>query len=302
MSGNERCLFVTGAARSGTHLLATLVHEATGCTYLGEVNDFWRSTAPRLRHDMIPTGDAIPAVADRFFRTFGSLASAEGDAAWLLDKTAANSLRLPFLYRLFPDACFVHIIRDGRDVAISVRRKYQGDTRKITKMAEPGQASRPRPSVGAGLAQLRGKLATGLSPRRVLTEPRRYLAAGLRMLGVSARHPWGPAVPGLEAMIRSHSTLEVAAYQWRCCVEHALSFHAAYPQATYVEIRYEQLLADPEAALAPLWALLKIRTPVSALRTEVVAGGQTHADILSDAEREQISGMAGWTLAKLQYH
>ncbi|MEM7133556.1 MAG: sulfotransferase [Chloroflexota bacterium] len=39
-----------------------------------------------------------------------------------LHKNTANSLRVPYLYSIFPDAKFIHIVRDGRAVALSLTK------------------------------------------------------------------------------------------------------------------------------------------------------------------------------------
>lgn len=44
-----------------------------------------------------------------------------GKSRWA-DKTPENIIAVPFLYRLFPNAKFVHIFRDGRDVALSTQK------------------------------------------------------------------------------------------------------------------------------------------------------------------------------------
>lgn len=44
----------------------------------------------------------------------------------LVVKTNANSLRIPFLKKLFPDSKFIHIIRDGRDVICSLMNAPSG--------------------------------------------------------------------------------------------------------------------------------------------------------------------------------
>jgi len=64
----------------------------------------------RLRPGM-PLGQAIGAVYDAY-------AARQGKSRWG-DKTPMYMQRLPLLERLFPDARYVHLIRDGRDTAVS---------------------------------------------------------------------------------------------------------------------------------------------------------------------------------------
>jgi hypothetical protein len=66
--------------------------------------------ARRLRPGMT-TGAAIAAV-------FETYANGHGKARWG-DKTPLYMQYLPLLERLFPDARFVHLVRDGRDAALS---------------------------------------------------------------------------------------------------------------------------------------------------------------------------------------
>jgi hypothetical protein len=64
----------------------------------------------RLRPGM-PLGDAIGAVYETY-------AAIHGKHRWG-DKTPMYMQRLPLIERLFPDARYVHLIRDGRDTAVS---------------------------------------------------------------------------------------------------------------------------------------------------------------------------------------
>lgn len=68
------------------------------------------SVAARLA-DGMPPGAAIGAV-------FATYAAAQGKARWG-DKTPLYMQYLPVLERLFPDARYVHLVRDGRDAALS---------------------------------------------------------------------------------------------------------------------------------------------------------------------------------------
>lgn len=56
---------------------------------------------------------------------FGQLAEHNGMARWG-DKTPAYNRNLRELDRLFPDAQFIHIVRDGRDVALSAQKEGFG--------------------------------------------------------------------------------------------------------------------------------------------------------------------------------
>jgi Sulfotransferase family len=64
----------------------------------------------RLRDGMAP-GEAIAAVYETY-------AADRGKERWG-DKTPMYMQHLPLLERLFPDALFVHLVRDGRDAALS---------------------------------------------------------------------------------------------------------------------------------------------------------------------------------------
>lgn len=65
---------------------------------------------PRLR-DGMTTGEAIGAI-------FETYAEKQGKPRWG-DKTPLYMQHLPRLERLFPDALWLHLVRDGRDAALS---------------------------------------------------------------------------------------------------------------------------------------------------------------------------------------
>jgi len=61
-------------------------------------------------------------------------ARGQGKTRWG-DKTPAYGRRLPEIHRLLPEARFVHIIRDGRDTALSLRGQWFAPTREIKGLA-----------------------------------------------------------------------------------------------------------------------------------------------------------------------
>jgi protein-tyrosine sulfotransferase len=126
-------IFILGVPRSGTTLLRAILdsHSAIACgpetPWLGghqprSLHSLWRA----LRDE--PWGYCqsynmprdIPTLAARdFLNTLMSrYASARAKKRWA-EKTPDNALYVDFLLELFPDARFIHLTRDGLDVAMS---------------------------------------------------------------------------------------------------------------------------------------------------------------------------------------
>src|SRR5204862_4656085 len=45
----------------------------------------------------------------------------QAEGRMIIEKCPRNSLRVPYIHRIFPEAKIIHIIRDGRDVICSLR-------------------------------------------------------------------------------------------------------------------------------------------------------------------------------------
>jgi len=126
--------FIIGCARSGTSVLKRVLGRQTGiAAFPGEANDWWHPND----YPWIEKGSTLPPlwVNPRSF-TDGSLASwpknhsarlkrmfrlyqlSQRQPA-LIVKSAMVNYMLPTLADLFPDAIFIHIVRDPRAVAFS---------------------------------------------------------------------------------------------------------------------------------------------------------------------------------------
>lgn len=143
-----RPLIVLGVSRSGTTLLRVILDRSPGLALPDEsffvpllarrhrrvepdrfLDDLARlatlrewgirpaDVAPRLRAGM-RTGDAIGAV-------FEAYAEREGKPRWG-DKTPMYMRHLGLLDELFPEAQYVHLVRDGRDAALSFLEMPEG--------------------------------------------------------------------------------------------------------------------------------------------------------------------------------
>jgi Sulfotransferase family len=108
----DESYFVPQLARRhrGTVEPASFVDDLRRLPTLAEWGLSADAVAARLRSGMT-TGEAIAAV-------FEAYAAERGKPRWG-DKTPLYMQHLPLLEHLFPEASFVHLIRDGRDAALS---------------------------------------------------------------------------------------------------------------------------------------------------------------------------------------
>jgi Sulfotransferase family len=185
--------FLVGCGRSGTTLLRAMVDAhpdiavppeshfivalARGSfdrqsfldhLYASKRFELWELDRPVVEAGLARAAPA--AYPDAVRAVFASWAATKGKHRWA-DKTPGYVLHIPRLAELFPEAVFVHLVRDGRDVAAS------------------------------------------------------FLELG-----------WA-------------GTIEEAALHWKLRVRRGRRAGARLPAGRYHELRYEELVADPEPAL-----------------------------------------------------
>lgn len=128
-------IFVVGVPRSGTTWVADIlgahpnVARVPGETHLFDryLSGFARIVERRWdRTDVLLSRAVDPELLTRELRLFASriLAAALGPGdRYLVEKTPNHLIVMPFIAAVFPEARFVHVIRDGRDVFVSARAR-----------------------------------------------------------------------------------------------------------------------------------------------------------------------------------
>lgn len=130
-SAQDGLVVIGGAPRSGTTLLRTLLGRHPAIASLPETTVFLRRISPpaeiarrlgwpaaEIAHWQRSSRSQVAFIE----RLAAEVRARSGKPVWA-EKTPLNVLRFGFARRAFPRAKLVHILRDGRDVACSLRHK-----------------------------------------------------------------------------------------------------------------------------------------------------------------------------------
>lgn len=226
-------VIIIGAGRSGTNILRDTLTRLPGYRTwdCDEINLIWRHGNLDHANDVFGPAEATRRVRGFLHRTFDSFAARSG-ASVVVEKTCANTLRIPFILSVFPEARFVHIVRDGRDVTLSAMQRW-------TASIEPGYL----------LKKLRFAPLTDIPHYAA-----RFVANRIHQRKSVERRQksWGPIFPDMPTWVASRPLVEVCAKQWASCVEHADDALRGLPQEQACIMTYEALVSNPAATIADL--------------------------------------------------
>ncbi len=125
VSGYRAPTYLIGCGRSGTTVLGRMISRHPTVRYLFEPNARWAVVDPRT--DFLQLYVPGPARVMMGAELVSASTRARFQATFrpygrkvLVDKSPTNSLRVDYLEELAPGALYVHILRDGVDVARSI--------------------------------------------------------------------------------------------------------------------------------------------------------------------------------------
>ena len=215
-------VFIVGCSRSGTTVTYETVATSPQLLSFGyEIPQLWNSLWGPLQNDWASESaseeDACPEHRNAALRYFYQRVG----PGRLLDKTCINVMRLPYLYRLFPDATFIYIHRDGRDNISSMMDGWRHDGHfRLSQFFGPS----PEPvAINDG----------------EFTEWSFFLPPGWRDY--------------------NHASLEeVCAYQWLTANRMALDARKKIPQSQWIQLCYEDIFKRPVEMFREIFERLDI--------------------------------------------
>lgn len=277
-------VLILGAARSGTKLMRSLVAKGSGLAEVSyDVNYLWRIGSENAPHDALAASDLSDETVARIRQEIARAAGVAAGSYDFVEKTVSNILRIPYVLKVFPEARFVVVIRDGRDVAESALRCWS-----------------ERPSVGYLLT----KAASFPWTKCFGYAKRAATGAVARAMGKGESAIWGPHYPGIEVDLAHHDLLEVCARQWAACMDaYAASRHRLAP-GRFIEIHYEDLVEAPEEEAERLAEFLKTERPaafVDFVRSTVQSGRVGARSALAEADRVRVEDLLARALVRWGY-
>jgi len=298
--GCTRPFFVVGAQRSGTTLLRLMLdrhprlavpHESHFIPELARAADAPASAeaflsaleqSVRFQEWQVPLDEVRARLPDgpldwrgAFDAAFRAYAAREGKARWG-DKTPGYVRHVELLRCIFPDLQLIHLVRDGRDVALSLLDVswYGGRLADAARLwaadVESGRAAAAALTDDAYLEVRYEDLVA--DPEAVLRRVCRFLGEAFapRMLGF--HETAGQKIPGHRQAWHARTTAPMtdeSVGRWRTALsgrDRALFQRVA--GAGLGELGYPLESASPAARLAslPAWAAWRARRAVGRLR------------------------------------
>ena len=283
---NYSPIIIIGAGRSGTNMLRDMLtaFPGVGTWPCDEINYIWRHGNARYATDEFPPELARPRVRAYIRRAFDRLAARRG-LSHVVEKTCANSLRVQFVRAVVPEARFIHIVRDGRDVAVSAVQRWTAelDLRYVLRKA--------RFVPPADLPYYAG--------RYLWNRIYRIVTRGERLAF------WGPRFVGMEEALEEHPLPVACAIQWKRCVQGASRDLRLIDPARVFEVRYEDFVHRPAEHVQRVLSFLRLRASdaqigraIEAVSTRSVGRWKKRLDKDLAGRVERV---AGDTLRRLGY-
>lgn len=250
-------VFIIGSPRSGTTVLGNILSCHNKIAEWYEPYYMWSYFIGYKENDIWYKTDLTSYAKKNIQREF-AVYQRKSRKPIIVDKTPGNAFHIDLIRDVFPNAKWIHLIRDGRDVTLSIKKEWE----KRKKMVhDKDYLELFRTAIGMLKRQPYLKYRIMAVIFEMITnrslDPKKYLNKSKW----KGRPYWGPRFNGWEEFLRSHSSIEFNAMQWLESVEAVNNNWTLLPQKNKIEIRYEDLLKNTEETLCAIFDVLKVEIP-----------------------------------------
>jgi LPS sulfotransferase NodH len=252
-------VFVIGAPRSGTTVLQNILNCHSKIVAWYEPYYLWREYFRDRGNEIWSANDLNEKSLFKIRQEFQRYAN-KAQKPIVLDKSPGHVFNLKIIQAIFPKAKWIHIIRDGRDVTLSINKEWikrkeivvQRDFKNLFRITK--NMIERQPFWKYKLMAIFYEIKSNFS-----VNPLHYLNKSKW----AGRPGWGPRFEGWQGYLQEHSTLEFNAMQWVKCLEAVKESWDCLPATHKIEIRYEDILRSPEESLAKILNSLGLEPPIN---------------------------------------
>lgn len=221
-------IIVIGAGRSGTNILRDSLCRLSGLETwpCDEINYIWRHGNISRDTDRFTAVEANPRTIEFIKRKFNEF-SEESGAEYVVEKTCANSLRIPFINEIFPNAKYLLIVRDGFDVVSSAKIRWKASLEMmyiLKKVKYVPLADMPY-----------------YGGRYFINRIKKLFSKEKRLAF------WGPIYPGMKNDLKKDTLTEVCGKQWKECVTTSYNDLKELADGRFYALKYENFVKEPVA-------------------------------------------------------
>jgi len=249
--------FIIGSPRSGTTILSEVLDRHPEIAQWYEPYFVWAFHLDLKDTDVREAWEASPRVTRFVRREFRYFKERSGKRI-VIEKAPDHSFRIPFIQAVFPEARWIHILRDGRDVTLSIYKEWERRRRIVEKkdyallykVAKTMIKRQPFWRHRVMALYYEARHMAQLRPGAIFNKAKWKGQVG-----------WGPRFEGWHDVLEKNSILRFNAYQWLKSVEGVQEGLASVPNAKAIEIRYEDFITRPKEVLQGLFDFLGVSYP-----------------------------------------
>jgi len=240
--------FIIGSARSGTTILGELLDCHPDIMQWYEPYYLWRKYF-LCKDSEVWKPEEFNEQVKRIVQEEHKLFQKKSGKKVVVEKMPSHSFNIEYILKIFPEAKWIHIIRDGRDITLSMRKEW----RKRQEIVQHKDYYRSFQTAYNALKRapfFRYKLMLSKYEfnSNFSLKPSKYL----NKAKWKGKIGWGTRFDGWEKAIEELTPLQFNAMQW---VETVRAAHDGWPMIDNdkkLEVNYENLMQDPQHTLATI--------------------------------------------------
>jgi hypothetical protein len=301
---NLAVAMIIGAPRSGTSILGSILDHHPSISTWVEPYYIWDHHFRDAIHDERDANDASDDIRRWIRRAFLSYRDNQ-NVEWIIDKSPRNCLKIPFVHKIFPNARYIFLLRDGRDTILSISHQWK-IKRSIFAKDKVSKQWRDRLAIYRRWLKRRPTWQFRIQSLFFEFGPWRHWIKGkflndIRWVG---RFGWGPRFKGWQNVIDRVTPLEFNAYQWNHCVKKMLNSMNLIPEYKKVVIKYEDLIGNPINVIERILGLINLNIPEGFINKIPPIKSDNYnkwREAFSSTELKRIGPIIGQTMKEMGY-